>query len=59
MTLVGQGLNAPAVRAVLGVQASTIKMHLSRIFRKTGCANQVELMARMADLSLPIGGGTA
>jgi hypothetical protein len=36
------------------VQASTIKMHLSRIFQKTGCSNQVDLMALMADLSLPI-----
>lgn len=44
--LVGDGLTNDAIAAALFISRGTVKAHLSRIFRKTGVSNRVELVAR-------------
>jgi DNA-binding CsgD family transcriptional regulator len=54
MARVGRGQSGPTIRDAFGISANTVKMHLSRIFRKTGCATQAELVKLMNELSLPL-----
>ncbi|MDR0787398.1 MAG: helix-turn-helix transcriptional regulator [Gemmatimonadota bacterium] len=54
MSRIARGQAASALKDTLGISANTIKTHLSHIFRKTGCASQVDLVRLMAELSLPI-----
>jgi DNA-binding CsgD family transcriptional regulator len=46
---------APAdIAAALGIAPSTVKTHLLRVFDKTGCSRQAELVKLAASMSLPI-----
>jgi DNA-binding CsgD family transcriptional regulator len=54
MVRIGQGERASAVKEALQLSANTVKMHLARVFRKTRCSTQAEVVKLMADLSLPI-----
>jgi DNA-binding CsgD family transcriptional regulator len=42
------------IAVVLGIAPSTVKTHLLRVFEKTGCSRQVELVKLAASMSLPI-----
>jgi hypothetical protein len=35
------------------ISANTVKTHLARIFAKTGCGRQADLVRLMSELSLP------
>jgi DNA-binding CsgD family transcriptional regulator/PAS domain-containing protein len=48
----GQALSDIAV--VLGIAPSTVKTHLLRVFDKTGCSRQAELVKLAASMSLPV-----
>lgn len=51
--LVGGGMSAPEVAAVLGVSISTVKTHLARCFDKTGVRSQAALARLLASIPLP------
>jgi DNA-binding CsgD family transcriptional regulator len=42
------------IAVMLGIAPSTVKTHLLRVFDKTGCSRQVELVKLAASMSLPI-----
>ena len=42
------------IAVVLGIAPSTVKTHLLRVFDKTGCSRQAELVKLAASMSLPI-----
>jgi DNA-binding CsgD family transcriptional regulator len=44
----------PEVAAALGVAATTVKTHLSRLFEKTGAARQADLVKLVAGFSTPL-----
>jgi len=44
----------PEVAAALGVAATTVKTHLSRLFAKTGVARQADLVKLVAGFSTPL-----
>ena len=46
----------PEVAASLGVAATTIKTHLSRLFEKTGVGRQADLVKLVAGFSTPLAG---
>jgi DNA-binding CsgD family transcriptional regulator len=48
----GQALSDIAV--VLGIAPSTVKTHLLRVFDKTGCRRQADLVKLAASMSLPV-----
>jgi DNA-binding CsgD family transcriptional regulator len=43
-----------SVAEALGVSVTTIRTHLARIFQKTGCTSQRELVKLIWELSLPV-----
>jgi DNA-binding CsgD family transcriptional regulator len=43
----------PEVAAALGVAATTIRTHLSRLFEKTGVGRQADLVKLVAGFSMP------
>ncbi|WP_271023383.1 LuxR C-terminal-related transcriptional regulator [Rhizobium sp. RCAM05973] len=52
MIVAGQTQRGIAVK--LGLAASTIKTHLLRVFEKTGCKRQTDLVRLAASLSIPL-----
>lgn len=52
LELVAAGRSPAEVSAQLGVAPSTVKTHLLRVFDKTGCSRQAELVRLAAALSL-------
>jgi len=53
MSRIAAGQNATALKDELGISTNTMKTHLGRIFAKTGCARQADLVKLMSELSLP------
>lgn len=52
--LICDGKTQTEIAAELGIAASTVKTHLLRVFGKTGCARQAELVKLAASFSLPL-----
>ena len=52
--LVVAGSTPAAVAAALGIAPSTVKTHLLRLFEKTGCKRQVDLVRLTASLAPPL-----
>jgi DNA-binding CsgD family transcriptional regulator len=52
--LIVDGQAPSDIAVVLGIAPSTVKTHLLRVFEKTGCNRQVELVKLAASMSLPI-----
>ena len=52
--LIADGQAPPAIGVVLGIAPSTVKTHLLRVFDKTGCSRQAELVKLAASMSLPV-----
>jgi DNA-binding CsgD family transcriptional regulator len=50
--LVCEGLTQAEIADAIGIARSTVKTHLLRVFEKTGCRRQVELVKLAASLSL-------
>jgi DNA-binding CsgD family transcriptional regulator len=50
---IADGRSAMAVRQELGISTNTMKTHLGRIFDKTRCRRQVDLVKLVSDLSIP------
>ena len=48
------GATPASTAKALGIASSTVKTHLIRIFQKTGCGRQSQLVKLANDLSLPI-----
>ena len=44
----------PEVAASLGIAATTVKTHLSRLFEKTGVGRQADLVKLVAGFSIPL-----
>jgi DNA-binding CsgD family transcriptional regulator len=53
MSRIAGGQNATVLKDELGISTNTMKTHLARIFAKTGCARQADLVKLMSELSLP------
>jgi len=54
LEMVAAGKTRHAIAAVLGIAPSTVKTHLLRLFHKTGCKRQVDLV-RLADaVAVPV-----
>jgi DNA-binding CsgD family transcriptional regulator/PAS domain-containing protein len=53
MSRIADGQSAITLRDELGITANTMKSHLARIFAKTGCGRQADLVKLMSELSLP------
>lgn len=45
----------PAVADALGMGATTVKTHLGRLYAKTGCSRQADLVKLVAGFSSPVG----
>ena len=52
--LIADGRTPHDVAAKLGIAHSTVKTHLQRVFEKTGCNRQADLVRLAASLSLPV-----
>jgi DNA-binding CsgD family transcriptional regulator len=52
--LIADGQAPSDVAVVLGIAPSTVKTHLLRVFDKTGCSRQAELVKLAASMSLPV-----
>ena len=44
----------PRIAAQLGVSLATVRTHLSRVFEKTGCARQADLIALASKVTLTV-----
>jgi DNA-binding CsgD family transcriptional regulator len=53
MSRIADGQNAITLKDELGISTNTIKTHLARIFAKTGCGRQADVVKLMSELSLP------
>jgi len=54
LELLAAGSAQAAIAEALGVAPSTVKSHVLRIFDKTGCRRQVDLVRLASKLSLPV-----
>jgi DNA-binding CsgD family transcriptional regulator len=52
--LISQGQTTADAATALGIGKSTARWHLLRVFEKTGCKRQAELVALAGRLSLSI-----
>jgi len=52
LRLVVRGLANKSIAHELGVSESTVKAHITRLFRKTGVSNRVELTTRAIALRI-------
>lgn len=52
--LVADGMAVPHIAETLGVARSTVKTHLLRVFDKTGCHRQADLVRLASSFSIPI-----
>lgn len=52
--LIAAGLSQAEIADKFGIAPSTVKSHLLRLFAKTGCHRQSDLMKLAADLSVPV-----
>jgi len=52
--LICGGKTQAEIGPLLGIAVSTVKTHLLRIFEKTGCRRQLDLVKLAASLSLPV-----
>jgi DNA-binding CsgD family transcriptional regulator len=53
MSRIGDGQSPATLKEDFGISANTVKTHLARIFAKTGCGRQADLVRLMSELSLP------
>jgi DNA-binding CsgD family transcriptional regulator/PAS domain-containing protein len=53
MSRIADGESAVTLKDELGISTNTMKTHLGRIFAKTGCGRQADLVKLMSELSLP------
>jgi DNA-binding CsgD family transcriptional regulator len=53
MSRIADGQSAITLKDELGISSNTMKTHLGRIFAKTGCGRQADLVKLMSELSLP------
>lgn len=52
--LIAEGRTSTDIAVMLGIAPSTVKTHLLRVFDKTGCSRQAELVKLAASMSLPL-----
>jgi DNA-binding CsgD family transcriptional regulator len=52
--LIADGQTPSDIAVALGIASSTVKTHLLRVFDKTGCSRQAELVKLAASMSLPV-----
>ncbi len=52
--LIADGQPQSAIATTLGIARSTVKTHVLRIFEKTGCKRQADLMKLVGGLRLPV-----
>jgi DNA-binding CsgD family transcriptional regulator len=52
--LIADGQAPSDIAVLLGIAPSTVKTHLLRVFDKTGCSRQAELVKLAASMSLPV-----
>jgi DNA-binding CsgD family transcriptional regulator len=52
--LIADGQTSSDIAVVLGIAPSTVRTHLLRVFDKTGCSRQAELVKLAASMSLPV-----
>ena len=52
--LICDGETQAEIATKIGVAPSTVKTHLLRVFEKTGCSRQAELIKLAASFSLPL-----
>ncbi len=52
--LIADGQAPSDIAVVLSIAPSTVKTHLLRVFEKTGCSRQVELVKLATSMSLPV-----
>jgi DNA-binding CsgD family transcriptional regulator/PAS domain-containing protein len=54
MSRIARGKAAVTLKDELQISANTIRTHLARIFAKTGCGRQADLVKLLSELSLPV-----
>ncbi len=54
LELIAHGRPQSAVAQELGIATSTVKTHLLRLFQKTGCSRQVDLVRLAAQMTAPV-----
>ena len=52
--LICEGRTQAEIAAKIGIASSTVKTHLLRVFEKTGCSRQAELIKLAASFNLPL-----
>jgi DNA-binding CsgD family transcriptional regulator len=52
--LIATGTTQPEIAHRLGIAPSTVKTHLLRVFAKTGCGRQADLIKLAASMALPL-----
>jgi DNA-binding CsgD family transcriptional regulator len=52
--LVVEGRTPAEIASLLALKLATVRTHLSRVFEKTGCARQADLVALASKITLPV-----
>ncbi|MEI9902467.1 MAG: helix-turn-helix transcriptional regulator [Hyphomicrobium sp.] len=52
--LVVEGKTPTEIADLLALKLTTVRTHLSRVFEKTGCARQADLVALASKVTLPV-----
>jgi DNA-binding CsgD family transcriptional regulator len=52
--LVAAGMEQSRIARLLGIAPATVKTHLHRVFDKTGCRRQADLVKLAASMSPPV-----
>jgi DNA-binding CsgD family transcriptional regulator len=59
LAFLAQGHTPEAISDIIGISSTTVRSHLSELFRRTGTGRQADLLARTLSLASPLRGAAA
>jgi DNA-binding CsgD family transcriptional regulator len=58
LAFLAQGHAPEVIADLIGISSTTVRSHLSELFRRTGTGRQADLLARTLSLASPLRGST-